>query len=53
MKQLLTSKLCKCGGSCKKGVFYCFVAYVGLPLEHGMWEWTHTAKFLPLIGLHI
>jgi hypothetical protein len=32
---------------------WCVLAWAGLPLEHGMWEWTRLERLLPLIGLHV
>jgi len=54
MKNLLIRHFCGCKeNKCARVCFYCLIAYLSLPLEHGMWEWTGTARFLPLVGLHI
>lgn len=39
--------------SCKRFCAWCVLAWAGLPLEHGMWEWTGLYHLLPLVGLHI
>lgn len=43
---------CK-GGKCRRVCLWGIMAWLGLPLEHGLWEWTGMARFLPLVGLHI
>ena len=43
----------RCTTRCSKLCLWCVLQAAGLPLEHGMWEWTGASRFLPLIGLHI
>lgn len=52
MPKFLSPRKCNIGG-CRRVCIWCFMAWIGLPLEHGLWEWTGMARFLPLIGLHI
>jgi hypothetical protein len=39
--------------TCRRLCMYCILQWAGLPLEHGLWEWTRLERLLPLIGLHI